>query len=89
MKEVSIITPVYNVEKHIGNFLKSIINQTYRDFELILVNDGSTDNSVEVAKEVLNQTDIDYKIINKENRWAIKCEKQRDRRGNRKMDCYA
>lgn len=67
MNEISVIVPVYNVEKYISNFIKSIINQTFQDFELILVNDGSTDNSIEIAKQELVNTNINYKIINKEN----------------------
>ena len=45
MVEISIIVPVYNVEKYLGNCIESILNQTFKDFELILVDDGSTDNS--------------------------------------------
>lgn len=75
MEKISIIVPVYNVEKYIANFIRSILNQTYKNFELILVNDGSTDNSIKVTEEILNKTEIDYKIIHKENRWTIKCKK--------------
>lgn len=48
---LSIIVPVYNVEKYIGECIESIINQKKIDFELILVNDGSTDDSLKVCKE--------------------------------------
>lgn len=51
MAEVSIIVPVYNSGKNIEACIKSILNQTYEDFELILVNDGSKDNSGEICKE--------------------------------------
>lgn len=71
MKQISVIVPVYNTEKYIGNFIKSVINQTYKDFELILVNDGSNDSSVEVAENLLKATNINYKIINKDNRWTV------------------
>lgn len=64
---ISIIAPVYNVEKYIRNFLISVNNQTFRDFELILINDGSTDNSVKVAMEYLKNANFDYTVINKEN----------------------
>lgn len=67
MNEISVIVPVYNVEKYISNFIKSIINQTFKDFELVLVNDGSTDNSIEIAKKELTNTNINYKIIDKKN----------------------
>ena len=40
----SVIIPVYNVEKYITKCLKSILNQTYSDYEIIIVNDGSTDS---------------------------------------------
>lgn len=52
MKEhvnLSIIVPVYNVEKYLGNCLESIINQTYKNWELIIIDDGSNDNSYHIA----------------------------------------
>lgn len=67
MTKVSIISPVYNVEKHIINLIKSIKDQTYKNFELILVDDGSLDNSIKIAKEELRGSDIEYKIISKKN----------------------
>ena len=48
---VSIIIPVYNVEKYLRNCIDSVINQVYSDYEVILVNDGSTDNSLAICKE--------------------------------------
>lgn len=42
---ISIIVPVYNAEKYISKCIDSILSQTFKDFELILINDGSTDNS--------------------------------------------
>ncbi|RRA90387.1 glycosyltransferase family 2 protein [Paenimyroides viscosum] len=48
---VSVIVPVYNVEKYINDCIESILNQTYINFELIIINDGSTDNSEFVLKE--------------------------------------
>ena len=42
---ISIIVPIYNVEKYLRQCLDSIMNQTYRNFECLLINDGSSDNS--------------------------------------------
>lgn len=49
--KVSIIVPIYNREKFIDKCIKSIINQTYKNIEIILINDGSTDKSLEVCKK--------------------------------------
>ena len=45
MKTVSVIIPVYNAEKHLDMCVDSIVNQTFKNIEIILVNDGSTDSS--------------------------------------------
>lgn len=71
MREISVIVPIYNTQKYIGNLIQSIINQTYKDFELLLINDGSTDESIDIAVELLKNTNIEYKVVNKDNRRAI------------------
>src|SRR5690606_36436728 len=48
---VTIIIPCYNAEKYIAETIESVINQTYKNWELIVVNDGSTDNSPDIIKE--------------------------------------
>ena len=48
---ISVIVPVYNVEKYLSRCVDSIRNQTYQNLEIILVEDGSTDASAEIAKE--------------------------------------
>ena len=51
MPKISIIIPVYNVERYLEKCLNSILKQTFQDFEIICVNDGSTDNSLEILKK--------------------------------------
>ena len=63
---ISIIVPVYNVEKYIEKCVNSIINQTYRNIEIILVDDGSKDRSGEICDE-LKLKDNRIKIIHKQN----------------------
>lgn len=63
---VSVIVPVYNVERYLRNCLDSISNQTYSNWEAILVDDGSTDNSGKICDEYAN-TDTRFKAIRKEN----------------------
>lgn len=65
MKKISVIIPVYGVEKYIRKCLESVVNQTYKNLEIIVVNDGTKDNSMEIVKEYLFDKRI--KIINKEN----------------------
>ncbi|MGB6464511.1 MAG: glycosyltransferase [Nitrosotalea sp.] len=60
---VSIIVPVYNAEKYLEECIDSAINQTYQDIEIIAVNDGSTDNSLEILKKYSDK----IKIISKKN----------------------
>ena len=48
--KISVIVPVYNVEKYLAECLDSIVNQTLKEIEIICVNDGSTDNSLSILK---------------------------------------
>lgn len=66
MVKVSVVIPVYNVEKYLDESLKSIINQTLTDIEIICINDGSTDNSLDILQKYEKQ-DNRIKIINQEN----------------------
>lgn len=65
MVKVSVIVPVYNVEKYLERCLNSILKQTLTDIEIICVNDGSTDNSGYILEEY--QSNGKIKIINQEN----------------------
>ena len=51
MSEISVIIPVYNSEKYIKKCLDSLLNQTFKNFEIICVNDGSVDNSLKILEE--------------------------------------
>ncbi|HAQ0795523.1 TPA: glycosyltransferase, partial [Enterococcus faecium] len=66
MCRISIIVPVYNVEKYLKKCVDSILGQTFTDFELLLIDDGSTDNSGSICDE-LAKTDNRIKVIHKEN----------------------
>lgn len=67
---ISIIIPLYNNEKYIAECLLSCINQTYRNIEIVIVDDGSTDDSVNCAQSVLSNWEGKYKIIQQTNSGA-------------------
>lgn len=66
MPEISIIIPVYNSEKYLDTCLNSLINQTFKDIEIICINDGSMDNSLNILEKYA-QTDKRIIVINQEN----------------------
>ena len=61
---ISVIMPVYNAEKYLNKAIDSILNQTYKDFEFIIIDDGSTDNSLQIIE---SYTDKRIRIIHKTN----------------------
>ena len=67
MPKVSVIVPIYNVEKYLEKCLDSLVNQTLKDIEIILVNDGSTDNSGQIAKKYANKYKDKIIYLEKEN----------------------
>ena len=66
MPKISILIPIYNVEKYLKECLDSVINQTLKDIEIICINDGSTDSCAEILK-AYSLKDNRIKVINKEN----------------------
>ena len=71
---VSIIIPVYNTEKYIHECMDSVLVQTYKNIEIILINDGSTDNSAEVCMKYADNPRVLF--INRENRGLSQTRKQ-------------
>ena len=65
-KKISIIIPTYNLDKYIGRCLDSVTNQTYKNIEIVVVDDGSKDNTPNIIKEYANK-DLRIKYILKEN----------------------
>lgn len=70
MPKISIIVPVYNVEKYLGQCLDSILAQTYKDIEIIVIDDGSTDNSYQIAQEYAGR-DGRIRLIHQENKGLV------------------
>lgn len=66
MPKISVIIPVYNVEAYLSECLDSVINQTFKDIEIICVNDGSTDNSLDILRTYAEK-DPRIKVINQTN----------------------
>ena len=63
---VSVVIPVYNVESYLRQCMDSVVNQTYRNLEIVCVNDGSPDRSIDILREY-EQKDKRIKIIEIEN----------------------
>ena len=73
----TVVIPLYNKERHIKRAIKSVIQQTYQDFEIIIVDDGSTDKSVDEAMKVK-----DYRIRIVQKMVEFLCTKQRSEESN-------
>ena len=69
MATVSVIIPVFNAEKYISTCIESLISQSYSDFEIICVDDGSTDNSPRILQQYMSM-DPRIKIIEQKNQFA-------------------
>ena len=66
MPEISVIVPVYNVQEYVGECIESILRQSFADFELILVDDGSTDSSGDICGRY-SCRDNRIRVIHKQN----------------------
>ena len=66
MPVISVIVPVYNVEKYISMCIDSILAQTFKDFELLLINDGSSDKSGSICEEYAKK-DSRIRVFHKSN----------------------
>lgn len=67
MKKVSVIVPVYNVEKYLDRCLESLVNQTLSDIEIIVINDGSKDSSLDIINKYLKNYKDKMKLIDQKN----------------------
>ena len=65
MYKVSVLIPVYNVEKYLSKCLDSIIQQTYKDIEIIIINDGTTDSSLDIANLYASKYNFIYVLVTK------------------------
>lgn len=68
MPLISIVTTVYNNEKYVKAAIKSVLNQKFNDFEYVIVDDGSTDNTLKTLQEIA-LTDNRIRVIHQENQW--------------------
>ena len=68
--KVSIIVPVFNADKYLDKCLNSLTNQTYKDIEIILINDGSTDKSEKIINEY-KKIDNRIKVIEQKNQGCM------------------
>ena len=65
MEKISVIVPVYNVESYLERCINSLLNQTYSNLEIILIDDGSTDRSGQICDQYKNRDE--FVVIHKEN----------------------
>lgn len=82
MKKVSLIVPVYNSEEYLGKCLDSILNQTYQNFEILVVNDGSKDNSWNIIEDYKNRYPDKIVAINQENKGVAVTRNETVRKAN-------
>lgn len=64
---ISVVIPIYKTEKYIANTIASLKHQTFKDFEIVFVDDGSPDESIFIARKEMEQSTIDYTIVRQQN----------------------
>lgn len=67
-KKITVVVPVYNVEKYLSKCLESILAQNFDNYEVVIVNDGSTDNSLEIAQKYEKQYPAIIRVISQKNK---------------------
>ncbi|QLK45123.1 hypothetical protein DR996_07240 [Vibrio owensii] len=73
LSKVSIIIPVYNTAKYLKKCLSSVFNQTYQNIEVIIINDGSTDESLSIIEKISSDYErVDCKVVSRENKGLLK-----------------
>lgn len=87
-KKVSVIFPVYNVENYIEDSLRSVCEQKYSNLEIILVNDGTQDSSMELATKVISNYNVETIIINKKNGGLPSARNEGIKRATGKYICF-
>ena len=70
--KISVIVPIYNVEQYLRRCIDSIINQTYKNLEIILVDDESPDNCGQICDDYAKK-DTRIKVIHKKKWWFVRC----------------
>ena len=65
--KISVIVPIYNAELYLEQCIESVLNQTLRDIELLLIDDGSTDNSFLICRKIIKKEIIGFNYILNKN----------------------
>lgn len=82
--KISVIVPVYNIGQYLESSIKSLINQTYRNIEIILVDDGSVDNSPAIC-DLYAEKDNRIKVIHQKKQRCLCGKKCRDESSNGRL----
>ena len=76
---ISVIAPMYNVEKYISECLDSLLNQTFKDFEFIIVDDRSTDRSAEIVESYISKFDGRLRLVDLDLGFGIRLHRNHQR----------